>query len=131
MRLWPLAVCAALGACDTALRAHGRPVSEAYGGPAEIRVLDIPSPLRAEPRVPVLSTPEVFAAYVPSHREEDRLIGEHWIFFKLRDAEWFVERLQDPEPPADGQAPPEAMKPLREMDWTRAVVPYRREEGAK
>lgn len=130
-RLWPLAAWAGLIGCDTALRAHGRPVAEAYAGPAEIRVLDIPSPLRPEPRVPVLSTPEVFAAYVPSHREDDRLIGEHWIFFKLRDAEWFVERLQDPEPPADGQAPPEAMKTLRELEWTRLVVPYRREEGPK
>ena len=131
MRLWPAALALALGGCDTALRAHGRPVAEAYAGPAEIRVLDIPSPLRTERRVPVLSTPEVFAAYVPSHRQDDRLIGEHWIFFKLRDAEWFVERLQDPEPPADGDAPPEAMKPLRELEWKNVVVPYRREEAPR
>lgn len=123
-RLWPVLL---LAGCDTfgSLRASGRPVSEAYAAPHELRVLDIDSPLRAERRIPVLSAPEVFAAYVPTRTEGDRMIGEHWIFFKLRDAEWFVDRLIDPDPPADADAPPELMKPAREIDWSKAAVPHR------
>lgn len=104
----------------------GQPVSEAYAGGHELRVLDIDSPLRARKQVPVLSTPEVFAVYVPSHVERDLLIGEHWLFFKLRDAEWFVEKLQDPEPPATGDVPVEQLKPLKELDWCKVVIPHRR-----
>jgi hypothetical protein len=129
-RLLPLLL---LAGCDAfgAIRAGGRPVAEAYAAPHELRVLDVDSPLRAERRIPVLSTPEVFAAYVPTRAAGDRMIGEHWIFLKLRDAEWFVERLQDPDPPADGEAPPEAMKSLRDIDWTRPIVPHRGEPEAR
>lgn len=125
MRRAAIPLCLLLAGCETfgAIRATGRPVQDAYAGPHELRVLDVESPLRREPRIPVLSTPEVFAAYVPSHAEADRLIGEHWIFFKLREAEWFTERLQDPDPPADGDAPPELMKPLRGLDWETLVRP--------
>ena len=116
-----------LAGCDTfgAIRATGRPVAEAYAAPHELRMLDVDSPLRAEKRVPVLSAPEVFAAYVPTRAEGDRMIGEHWIFFKLRESEWFIERLRDPDPPADGNAPPESLKPLRELDWTKTLIPHR------
>ena len=116
-----------LAGCDTfgTIRATGRPVADAYAAPHELRVLDVDSPLRAEKRVPVLSTPEVFAAYVPTRAEGDRMIGEHWIFFKLRESEWFVERLQDPDPPADGDAPPAALKDLRELDWKKTLIPHR------
>lgn len=116
-----------LAGCDTfgSIRATGRPVAEAYAAPHELRLLDVDSPLRAEKRIPVLSTPEVFAAYVPTRAAGDRMIGEHWIFFKLRDSEWFVERLQDPDPPADADAPPELMKPLKDLDWSRTAVPHR------
>jgi hypothetical protein len=116
-----------LTGCDTfgSLRATGRPVAEAYAPPHELRVLDVDSPLRAEKRVPVLSTPEVFAAYVPTRAEGDRMIGEHWIFFRLRESEWFIERLQDPDPPADGDAPPDAFKDLRELDWKKTLIPHR------
>jgi hypothetical protein len=128
VRALSAAACLAILGCDTfgAIRATGRPVAEAYASPHELRVLDVDSPLRREPRIPVLSTPEVFAAYVPSHAEADRLIGEHWIFFKLRDAEWFTERLQDPDPPATGDLAPEDMKPLRALDWSKVAVPHRR-----
>lgn len=127
MRILALALagsCAACGSLGTA-QPEGRPVREAYAGGPELRVLDIDSPLRGERRIPVLSTPEVFAAYVPSHAAGDLMIGEHWIFFKLKDAEWFVERLQDPEPPATGDVPPEQLKPLRDLDWSKLVVPHR------
>ena len=126
-RLAPLLFLAAAG-CDLfgGVRVTGRPVSDAYSGGHELRVLDVDSPLRAQKTMPVLSTPEVFAVYVPSHAERDLLIGEHWLFFKLRDAEWFVERLQDPDPPATGDAPPEAMRPLRDLEWDKAVVPYKK-----
>ena len=124
-RLAPLLLL--LAGCELfgSVRATGRPVSEAHAGNSELRILDIDSPLRAEKRFPVLSTPEVFAAYVPSHVEGDRMIGEHWIFFKLRDAEWFIERLQDPDPPSAGDALPEQLKPLSDLDWKKVLVPYK------
>jgi hypothetical protein len=123
-----LPAAAALAGCHLAgtLQPAGRPVPEAHAaGPSEVRVLDIDSPLRAHARIPVLSTPEVFAVYVPSHVERDLLIGEHWLFLKLRESEWFVERLRDPEPPADGDVPAEQLRPLRELDWSRLVIPQR------
>lgn len=118
-----------LASCDLvgSTRPAGRPVAEAYGGGHELRILDIDSPLRREKQVPVLSPPEVFAVYVPSHVDHDLLIGEHWLFFKLRDAEWFIERLQSPDPPATGDVPVERLKPVRDLDWSRVVVP--RKEG--
>ncbi len=124
-RLAPLAL--ALAGCEMfgTVRATGRPVAEAHAGASELRILGDDSPLRAEKRIPVLSTPEVFAAYVPSHVEGDRMIGEHWIFFKLRDAEWFVERLQDPDPPASGDALPDQLRPLRDLDWTGVLIPHK------
>jgi hypothetical protein len=116
-----------MAGCDLfgTVRPSGRPVHEAYGGGHELRVLDIDSPLRARKKVPVLSTPEVFAVYVPSHTERDLLIGEHWLFFKLKEAEWFVEKLQDPDPPTTGDAPVEHLKPLRELDWGKVVIPHK------
>lgn len=103
----------------------GRSVAQAYGSGHELRVLEAPSPLRREARIPVLSAPEVFAAYVPSHADHELLIGEHWIFFRLRDAEWFTERGAELEPAADGEAPAEVLRPLGDLDWTRVVVPHR------
>ena len=47
-------------------------------------------------------------------------------FFKLREAEWFTERLLDPDPPADGVLAPEDLKPLRALDWKGVAVPHRR-----
>ena len=88
-------------------------------------MLDVDSPLRARKKVPVLSTPEVFAVYVPSHAERDLLIGEHWLFFKLKDAEWFVEKLQSPDPPAAADAPIESLRPLRDLDWNKVVIPHK------
>jgi len=106
-------------------RPAGRPVTAAYAGGYELRVLDIDSPLRREKQLPVLGTPEVFAVYVPSHVERDLMIGEHWLFFKLRDAEWFIERLQDPDPPTTGEAPVEQLKPVKDLDWSKVVVPHK------
>lgn len=125
-RLAPLALL--LAGCDLfgSVRPSGKSVSEAYGGNHELRILDTDSPLRAQRKIPVLSTPEVFSAYVPSHAERDLLIGEHWLFFKLRESEWFVDRLQSPEPPATGDAAPESLRPLQDLDWSRIVVPYRK-----
>jgi hypothetical protein len=125
-RLTPLALL--LSGCELfgTARPTGKPVSEAYGGTHELRVLDSDSPLRTPRKIPVLSTPEVFSAYVPSHAERDLLIGEHWLFFKLRESEWFVDRLQNPEPPATGDAAPETFRPLHDLDWSRVVIPHRK-----
>lgn len=114
-----------LGSCSGfgTLQAGGRPVSEAYGGNHELRVLDVETPLRREKRIPVLSTPVVFAAYVPSHAERDVFVGDHWVYFRLGDPQWYSERLQQPEPPATGDAAPESLRPLREADWGKVVIP--------
>lgn len=116
-----------LGGCEYlgAARPEGRPVVEAHAGSRELRVLDVDSPMRARQKIPILRTPEVFAAYVPAHVERDLLIGDHWIYFKLKDAEFFVEELQDPDIPLDGDASIEQIKPLNGLDWKRFVVPYR------
>ena len=116
-----------LTGCDLfgSVRPSGRPVSEAYGGSHEIRLLDVESPIRAERKIPILSTPEVFAAYVPGHASGDLMVGEHWLYFRLRESAWLVERLQDPDPPTSGDAAPETMKPLRELDWRKVVLPHR------
>lgn len=105
------------------VQASGKPVSEAYAGTHELRVLDIEAPLRREKRVPILSTPEVFAAYVPAHPERDMLVGDHFLYLRLNDPEWYTERLQQPEPPATGDAPPESLRMLRQSDWKRIVIP--------
>ena len=125
-RLTPLLLL--LAGCDLfgTVRPAGKPVSEAYGGTQELRIFDAGSPLLAEKKVPILSTPEVFAVYVPAHAEKDILIGEHWNFIRLSDPEWFIERLREPDPPAVGNAPAESMRALREIDWQRTVVPHRR-----
>ncbi len=116
-----------LGGCELfgTVRPSGKPVSEAYSGSHELRVLDVDSPLKAQKKIPILSTPEVFAVYVPTHAERDVMIGEHWLFMKLRDAEWLVERIQDPDPPTNGDAPAEQLRPLRDLDWNRVVIPHR------
>lgn len=107
------------------VHANGRPVSEAYGGNHELRVLDVDSPLRREKKLPVLSTPEVLGAYVPAHAERDVYFGDRWVFVRLKESEWLSERLQDPDPPATGDAPPESFRMLREADWSTVVVPHK------
>ena len=117
-----------LAGCDLfgTVRPSGRPVSEAYGGPQELRILDAGSPLLAERRTPILSTPEVLPVFAPAYAERDVMYGERWLFIRVRESEWLADRLRDPDPPATGDAPPEAMRPLRDMDWMRAVVPHKR-----
>ncbi len=116
-----------LGGCSLfgSVSAGGRPVTEAYGGNHELRVLDVDSPLRREKRVPVLTTPEVFAAYVPAHAEPDLYYGDRWVFLKLQEPQWLSERLQQPDPPATGEASPELLRLLRDQDWAQIVVPHK------
>jgi hypothetical protein len=116
-----------MAGCDLfgSARVSGRPVGDAYGGSHELRVLDAEFPLQAQKKVPVLSTPEVFGAYVPGHALGEVMIGPHWIFLKLSDPSWVVERLRDPDPPTSGDAAPETMRPLRELDWGKVVIPHR------
>lgn len=113
--------------CDLfgTVRPTGRPVSEAYGGNHELRILDVESPLRAQKRIPLLSSPEVLAVYAFAHSDRDVHYGERWVFLKLRDSEWWVERLRDPDPPVAGDAPPETMRPFRDMDWQKVLIPHR------
>src|SRR5688572_17548350 len=116
--------------CDVGkIRADGRPVLEAWGqSPVDVRVSAVPSPIRPEREVPLLSAPEVFAVYVPSRldRTRDLLIGEHWIYFRLRDGEWFVERGREPELPATDVATPADLLPLKSVEGIdRMVTPWK------
>jgi hypothetical protein len=116
-----------LAGCDMfgTVRPTGRPVSEAYSGTAELRVLDIESPLRAQKRIPLLSTPEVFAVYSTAYADGDIMFGDRFLYLRLRESTWLADRLREPEPPATGDAAPEAMRPVKELDWGRVVVPHR------
>ena len=126
-RLWILLLpgCTAFGI----VQPPGRPVTEAYHGSAQdrLKVSDATSPFSARQPVPVLTPPEVFAVYVPSRidRRRDLLIGEHWIFLKLRDAEWFTERGAESEPPALGTAGDAELAPVRGLDFEPILVPWR------
>jgi len=116
--------------CDFGrIRADGRPVHEVWGAASsELRVAPIGSPLRAEREVPLLSAPEVFAVYVPSRldRTRDLLTGEHWIYFRLRDGEWFIERDREPELSAPEAATPDDLRPLKAIEgMNQAVTPWK------
>jgi len=116
-----------LSGCDLfgTVRPTGKPVPEAYGGNHELRILDVEPPLRAQKKIPLLSTPEVFAVYASANADGEILFGERWVFLRLRDSEWYVDRFREPDPPASGDAPAESMQPLREMDWQRVVIPHK------
>lgn len=125
-----IAVSTSIASCDVGrIRADGRPVQEVWGlSNPELRVSATASPLRADREVPLLSAPEVFAVYVPSHldRTRDLMIGEHWVYFRLRDGEWFIEREQEPELPATEAATAEDLRPLKALEgMDRAVTPWK------
>lgn len=77
----------------------GVPVRDAYhasaGGDA-LHIQDMASPLRQKKEIPVIYPPQVFAVYVPTRivPERDVMIGEHWVFLKLTDGDWFPERAE-------------------------------------
>jgi hypothetical protein len=127
MRTLPIAAVLLLAGCWPGSLAlpPGRPVSEAGSGPAELRVTAEVPPLRPARRIPVLAPPEVFAAFVAAHLRGDVMVGEHWVYFKLRDAEWYPERARESAPDPDGPALPESLRPLGGMDASRAVIPHR------
>lgn len=120
----------ALGSCSHSFVGPpaGRPVTDvaAEGDEKTLRVLDGPSPLKKDRAIPVLAPPEVLALYVPSHldRERDLLVGEHWVFVKLRDAAWFTEKLAG-EPRAEGKARDDELKPLTGLEFDKVLVPYK------
>ena len=116
----------------SAIPGGGRPVSEVYGSGSfpELGVREHSSPLKADRAIPVLSPPEVFAVYVPTHvdRERDLMVGEHWVFFKLRNAEWFIEREGRSDPVASGPATQSDLTLLRavpEESWKKILVPHK------
>jgi len=108
------------------------PVSVAYGAGREhsLRISEAKSPFAAREPVPVLSPPEVFAVYVPPRvdRANDLLIGEHWVFLKLGDSEWFTEPEAVLEPPISGIASERDLLPLRALSFGDAIVPFRKTE---
>lgn len=128
----PLCLCGCFLSCSSVglVQPAGKPVLEAYHGARAdaLRIADTPSPFHAKKPVPVLAPPEVFAVYAPARidRANDLLVGEHWIFLKLGDAEWFTERGVDPEPPTSGVAPDGELAPLRALPLDSLLVPYGR-----
>jgi hypothetical protein len=94
----------------------------------ELRVSEAPSPLAAEREVPVMTAPEIFAVYVPSHvdRSRDVMVGEHWVYFRLRDGEWFIERARVPDLPVGGDATEKDLRLLRGLEGLdHSVVPWK------
>lgn len=74
----------------------GVPLDEAYSLRTEATRLSINntrSPIYQHKKVPVLYPPKVFGCYAPSYidKKRDVVVGEHWLFFKLSDATWFLE----------------------------------------
>lgn len=117
-----------LSGCALVAPTRGVPVPEAHGSRAhDLRVSETESPFAAKRPVPVLAAPEVFPAFAPARldRARDVLVGEHWIFLKLRDAEWFLEKRPEPEPPVRGDATERDLEPLRLLRLEDAVVPWR------
>ena len=119
-----------LVSCDIVrLQPEGRPVMEVWGdGTARLEISSDPPLLLADKQVPILTPPEVFAVFVPSHvdRAREVMIGEHWVFFKLKEGDWFIERGAEPEPAADGAASPETLSTLRSVQgMERAIVPWK------
>lgn len=115
--------------CDIGrLQADGRPVRDVWSeGAADLRVAVDAEPLTGAAETPVLSAPEVFAVYVPSHvdRSRDLMVGGHWVYFKLREGDWFIERGREPEPPTVGDAADNG-RALRGLDGLdRLVAPWR------
>lgn len=82
--------------------AGGRPVREVHEETPlrELRIKTDRPCLPADRPLPVLFPPDVFAAWVPSHVApgRDLLIGGHWIFLKLSESTWFMERPAFPAP---------------------------------
>ncbi len=133
-RSWTLWALSTLAGCSLipSAPARGVPVPVAYrqGRGDALRITDASTPFAERPAVPVLAPPEVLAAFVPARldRRRDVLVGGHWIFLKLRDAEWFSERIADSEPAVTGVAPEEDLAPLRTLPFEEAVVPWRKEK---
>lgn len=118
-----------LGSCSHSQPiSDGVPVREAYDGAAEFRITmsDHPSPLAARRPLPLYYPPEVFAVYVPSQisRTREVMIGEHWIFFKLKDGGWLPEREEE-EPRASGRASAEDIEQIKkQLSGVRFVVSH-------
>lgn len=115
----------------------GRPVGEVYrdatgtGGFPILRMRESGSPLGPGMAVPVIYPAEIFPAYVPTHvdAERDMMVGEHFLFIKLRDSAWLSEKDLEVDPKVDGMAPAEELKRLAgripKSTWEKAVVPYK------
>lgn len=115
----------------------GRPVGEVYrdttgsGVFPSLRLRGSGSPLAPGMAVPVIYPAEIFPAYVPTHvdPERDMMVGEHFLFIKLRDSAWLSERKLQSDLKVDGLAPAEELRILigriPKETWEKAVVPYK------
>ena len=121
----------------------GRPVGEVYRDSAGahgfpiLRMKASASPLSPNMAVPVIYPAEIFPAYVPTHvdPERDIMIGEHFLFIKLKDSAWLSDKDLESEPKVDGVAPAEELRLLAgripKATWEKAVVPYKPAAQAK
>jgi hypothetical protein len=115
----------------------GRPVGDVYrdaagpGGFPTLRLRSSASPLAPGMTQPVIYPAEIFPVYVPTHvdPERDLMVGEHFLFIKLRESAWLSEKELESEPKTDGIAPKEELNALMsripKATWEKAVVPYK------
>ena len=126
--------CAAFGGLPGG---DGRPVGDVYrdvagvGGFPKIRISGSALPLGPAMAIPVIYPAEIFPAYVPTHvdSERDLMVGEHFIFIKLRDSAWLSERDLQSDLQVDGVAPAQELRILAgripKETWEKAVVLYK------
>jgi hypothetical protein len=124
-RFWWILLC---GCSSAAPIGDGVPVRKAYEGRDDLRLTmsESPSPLAARREIPLYYPPEVFAVYVPARlsRAREIMIGEHWVFFKLKDGGWFPERIEE-EPTAKNKATGEDVEQIRKrLTGVPFVVPH-------
>jgi len=47
-----------------------------------------------KPYVPVMKSPEVKAAWIPTHKSQEdphTLVAGHWVYIMVRESKWFIE----------------------------------------
>jgi hypothetical protein len=116
------------GCASAAPTVDGVAVRDAYNAAsAEFNVtVQDPAPLAAHKEIPVYYPPEIFAVYVPAQisRERDIMVGDHWIFMKLKDGSWYPEKTNEELRAKKQAADADVDLAKRRLAGARFVVPH-------